>query len=242
MKKAGRPKKTDSKARPGFRRRLQTVGTVFGIVLIVTLLPTLCLNMVLIVKSYAHPEQVPTVFGIAPLIVQSGSMEPTIKLDDLIFTRTKDPDTIKKNDIITYQPLNAATLVTHRVVSVSPQNGKRVFFTKGDANSAADEDPVYGSQVVGVYFARLPGVGRIAMFLLEPIGMIVCVALPLLLFLAYDMLRRYFFRKDTVQSEGAEKEELERLRALAASLAEKGPRPAEGESKEKNDEGGNNEG
>ena len=202
------------------------VGNVIGIALIAVLLPIMIANTTLIIKSYVKPNEVPSIFGVAPLIVQSGSMEPTILVDDLIFTKKVDPDTLEKGDIIAFQPVGEHSVVTHRIVDMYWDDEILQIVTQGDANNTTDAEPVLKPQVVGRYFLRLPGIGRIAMFLQQPLGMVVCVAVPLALFLLYDVLRRFLYNRKKKEEESSEKEELERLRALAASI-EQGETPAQ---------------
>ena len=201
-------------------------GNVVGIALIAVMLPIMIVNMTLIIKSYVKPEKVPTFLGVAPLIVQSGSMEPTILVDDLIFTKEVDPNTLQERDIIAFQPTGEKTVVTHRIVEAEKENNVPKFTMRGDYNNTNDAEPVYGPQVVGKYIYRIGGVGKVAMFLQQPIGMVVCVAVPLALFLVYDMVRRLLYNKKNKKQGDSEKEELERLRALAAQL-EAGDIPAE---------------
>ena len=205
------------------------IGNIIGIAVIAVLLPIMAVNITLIVKSYTKPNEVPAVFGVAPLIVMSGSMEPAIKVDDLIFVRKVDYKTLKARDVIAYQPVGKTSVVTHRITEVYEEQGATMFKTKGDFNNAEDVDPVHYNQVVGKYFRRLPGVGKVAMFLQQPVGMVVFVAVPLALFLLYDLLRRYFYNKKNKGVKDAEQEELERLRALAASLEAAPPAAPEAE-------------
>jgi len=198
------------------------IANIIGIVIIAVLLPIMVVNLTLITKSYTKPEKVPTVFGVAPLIVVSGSMHPTIMVDDLIFTKETDVNTLKVGDVIAFQPAGVTTVITHRITKVENEGGGLQFTTKGDANNAEDNDPVYPQQVVGRYIRRLPGVGKLAEFLQNPVGMIIFVAVPLILFVLYDMLRRFFYNKKHKDDVDAEREELERLRALAASLEQQG--------------------
>ncbi|MCL1952799.1 MAG: signal peptidase I [Oscillospiraceae bacterium] len=202
------------------------IASAAGIALIAVLLPVMLVNLTLIIKSYARPEEVPSVFGVSPLIVESGSMAPEILVDDLIFVKKVNADDLQADEIIAFQPLGEKVVVTHRIVELrTEEDGRTVFVTKGDANNVADSDPCEKYQVVGRYIGRLAGVGRIALFLKEPLGMILCVAVPLALFLLYDVLRRVIYNRGRKQEEDAEKAELERLRALAASL-EAGEIPA----------------
>jgi len=200
------------------QRALHIAGTVTGIAMIVLLLPMLIINMTLIVKGVTQPEQVPTVFGVAPLTVQSGSMFPAIQVDDLILVKQVDTQTLREGDIIAFQLEGSNNVVTHRIIALLNEDGVLQFVTQGDANNVEDENPVDESQVVGLYFARFAGLGRFAMLIQKPIGMVLFVAVPLMLFFAYDMLRRFLDGKKKKLADSATNEELERLRALAASL------------------------
>ena len=206
---------------------LHWVGNILGIVFIAVLLPIMIINTTLIVKDLLYPNKVPSVFGVAPLIVATGSMEDTILIDDLIFVKEVDAATLKERDIIAFQPTAGKHVVTHRITRVYEENGALMFRTKGDWNNAEDQDSVHQNQVVGLYFYRIPGLGKVADFLQQPIGMVIFVAVPLALFLVYDLLRRYFYNKKHKNVIEAEQEELERLRALAASLEQGGGLPAE---------------
>ena len=209
------------------------VGTVIGIALIVVLLPIMIINMTLIIKSYTRPSEVPSVFGVYPLIVESGSMEKEILIDDLILAKTVDANTLKVGDIIAFRPMTDSEIdvskkvVTHRIKEVLEEDGRVTFVTKGDANNAPDADKVEKTQVIGIYFQRFGKVGKVANFLKEPVGMVLCVVVPLALFLLYDILRRFFYNRQKKQEVDADREELERLRALAASL-EQPAAPPEG--------------
>ena len=70
--------------------------------------------------------------GYHMLTVDSGSMEPNIPEDSLIFVKDTDPSTLQEDDVITFTIDENGTLATHRIVMV--QTAKRCFITKGDAN------------------------------------------------------------------------------------------------------------
>jgi len=208
---------------------LHKVGTAIGILLIVALLPLIACNMTLTIKSYLRPEKVPAVFGVAPLIVLSGSMMDAIQINDLIFVSEVDADALEVGDVIAYQSLDQGReVVTHRVILITEEGGRRQFTTKGDNNNVADIDPVEAYQVVGRYFLRLAGMGKIAEFLQTTTGIILCVGIPLALFVLYDVLRRVYYGRGKKYVDEAE---LERLRALAAKAEELQPEtPAADES------------
>ena len=122
-------------------------------------------NLTIIIKGVINPETPPSVFGVTPMVVQSGSMsgsaEDHIEVGDLIFTVKPNTAELKKGDIISFMEGDIA--VTHRIVDVTTDaNGKRSFITKGDANNT--EDPAVGEDAVfGLYKGRIPGLGDFAM-------------------------------------------------------------------------------
>ena len=106
-------------------------------------------NLTIIIKGVVNPKVPPSVFGVTPMVVQSGSMsgnaEDHIEVGDLIFTVKPDTDKLKAGDIISYMDGNIA--VTHRIIEVqTAADGKRSFVTKGDANNT--EDPAVGEDAV----------------------------------------------------------------------------------------------
>ncbi|HSN94706.1 MAG TPA: hypothetical protein VLR89_06545, partial [Anaerolineaceae bacterium] len=52
------------------------IWTALAVLLCVVLIPILIMNLTIIFKSVAKPQEVPSFFGYKPLIVLSGSMEP----------------------------------------------------------------------------------------------------------------------------------------------------------------------
>ena len=195
------------------KRILFIVGAVLCCIFAVILV---C-NLTIIIKGVVNPKVPPSVFGVTPMVVQSGSMsgnaEDHIEVGDLIFTVKPDTDKLKAGDIISYMDGNIA--VTHRIIEVQTgADGKRSFVTKGDANNT--EDPAVGEDAVfGLYKGRIPGLGDFAMFLQKPLGMAVFIGIPVCAFIIYDIIRRQRSsgRKDKETEEL--KAELERLRAAA---------------------------
>ncbi|MEE1078912.1 MAG: signal peptidase I [Agathobacter sp.] len=99
---------------------------------------------------------VPKFFGIEPMIVLSGSMEPTYHVGSLLYVKDANPDEIKEGDPITFY-ISDDTLVTHRVVEVDTVN--KQYTTKGDANETIDGAPVFFDQVLGTPVFNIPKLG-----------------------------------------------------------------------------------
>ena len=192
--------------------------TVIGTILCIILIPILIINCILIVKSYTS-EDVPSIGGTLPLIVLTESMYPVIQSGDLIICHTAEPEDIQTGDVIAFfDPAgNGTTIVTHRVLEVTEQDGQLAWRTKGDNNNAEDRLLVTSEKLVAIYEGtRLPNFGNVALFMQTTPGLIVCVILPMVLLVSYDMIRRRLYEKANKQDTDALMQELAELRRLKA--------------------------
>ena len=81
-----------------------------------------------------------SLFGFRLYKVGSGSMEPYLKVNDVILI--KECDDYKIRDIVTFK--NNDEYITHRIVSI---DGNTVI-TRGDANNT-DDSPITKDKIVG---------------------------------------------------------------------------------------------
>ena len=197
----------------------QKILTVLGTVLCILLIPILLINLTLIAKSFMDPEEVPSIGGALPLIVLTDSMYPEIASGDLIICHTVEAEDVKVKDVIAFfDPAgNGSSIVTHRVIEVYEEEGVLYFRTQGDNNNTEDRLPVPEENLVGVYQMRIPGAGHVAMFMQSTPGLILCVVLPIVLFVGYDMIRRRIYEKNKKEDTDALLAELEALRAEKAA-------------------------
>ena len=196
------------------------VLTIVGIVLCVILIPILVINLTLIIRSYVNADEVPTIGGVAPLIVLTGSMEPKIKSGDLIFVKEIEPAEVKVGDVIAFfdPDGNGTSILTHRVIEITEDEGMLAFRTQGDANDGADSSAVKGDKLVGRYTDfRIAGAGSVAMFMQSTAGLIICVVVPLVLLVGWDIIRRRRYEKKNQQDTDALLAELEELKAAKAA-------------------------
>lgn len=127
---------------------------------------------------------VPMILGFKEMAVLSGSMEPNIPVGSLLYVKpVDDPSILQPGDVCTYVMKDGETMVTHRVVSVDPEN--RTLVTQGDANETDDGDITF-DQVFGVVKMNLPWVGYIAINAKTPIGIAaVCGVLVVVILLNF---------------------------------------------------------
>ena len=195
--------------------KAQKALTIVGIVLCVILIPILLINCTLIVKSFINKDEVPRIGKTMPLIVLTDSMYPEIKSGDVIVCREVDPEDIEVGDVISfYDPAgNGTSVVTHKVIEIVEEDGERLFRTRGTNNNTDDRLPVHEDKVIAEYTGtRIPAAGNIAIFMQSTAGLIVCVIVPIVLFVGYDILRRRLYEKNKADDVEALKAELEALK------------------------------
>lgn len=196
---------------------LQLTMSVVGIILCIVFGLMLISNLTIIVKGAIYPDSPPAVWGVTPLVVQSGSMSGNapdhIEVGDLVLIDKVNPQELKKGDIIAFKEKNI--LVTHRIKSIErDENGKLLFTTKGDANNVEDANPVAVENVVGIYKQSIPKLGNFAMFLQQPLGMVLFIGVPVLAFIMYDIIRRQKYARDENEKAAQMQAEIDRLRKL----------------------------
>ncbi|MBQ4054996.1 MAG: hypothetical protein IJD17_04720, partial [Clostridia bacterium] len=102
------------------------------------------------------------------------------------------------------------------VIEVYEENGEIFFRTKGDNNNTEDKLPVSSDKLVGIYKMRIPGAGQVAMFMQTTSGLIICVVMPIILIVGYDIIRRRIYEKNKQSDTDALLAELAALRAEKA--------------------------
>ena len=203
--------------------KLNKTLTIVGIIMCVILVPILIVNCTLIVKSLINKDEVPDFGGTVPLIVLSDSMNPEIKTGDLIICKKVDVEDVEIGDVISfYDPAgNGSTVVTHKVIDIINEDGKISFKTKGVNNNTEDKHPVPAEKLIAEYTGiRIPGAGNLAIFMQSTTGLIVCVILPIILFVGYDVIRRRMYEKNKGDDMAVLMAELEALKAEKAKAEE----------------------
>ncbi len=125
-----------------FLKVLKGIITVFlSVVLILVIFQKFTNNKVALGNTYVFQ-------------VVSESMLPHYKIGDIIVTRKTDPASLKLGDDVTYVAKSEGIegiVITHRIVGVRDENGKRYFITKGTNNAIEDpeisEDDIYGKVI-----------------------------------------------------------------------------------------------
>lgn len=162
---------------------MKTLKKILTIIVMIILCGILFASGVILVNSYIKPNEVPSFFGWKPFIVLSGSMETQIMTGDIAVVKEIDTNNLKENDIIAFKD-NEDIVITHRIVEIIREDdGKVKYKTKGDNNNIEDDGYVYPEQVEGIYKFRVGKLGNLALFIQTPVGMVVCISIPLIMLL-----------------------------------------------------------
>lgn len=122
------------------------------------------------------PFTIPKLFGLQIYSVISGSMEPEYPIGSVVYVGEKEPEEVETGEVITYVLGSDTTMVmTHRVIEINKED--RTFLTKGDANAAADAEPVAFQRVMGTPVLCVPKIAVIADFINAAQGRVIIGAI-----------------------------------------------------------------
>lgn len=158
--------------------------------------------VVVLISSLAQQKSgVSGAFGYSMASVQTNSMANTINSGDMVIGRITDADTeFNVGDIVTYRKAvgGKSITITHRITDVIIIDGIRYYQTWGDnriQDFDGEEDVCYapdeGYRVAGDIVSKqvltLRGIGKAVDFLKTPVGFILCLVLPLLIYIIYEV-------------------------------------------------------
>lgn len=158
---------------------MQIFKKIISIIILIILITILFVSGTILIDSCLHPDEVPSFFGWKPFIVLSGSMETQISAGDIVVVKEIDTQNLKKGDIIAFKEDDV--VITHRIDEVEEKDGQVQYITKGDNNKAQDIGTVLPNQIEGVFKFKISRLGNLAMFVQTPLGMIVCLSIPIII-------------------------------------------------------------
>ena len=112
------------------------------------LLPVLIISVIIYFNS--------GYFKFYAVVIASGSMNPNIKIGDIVIVDQKYKD-INEMDVIAYK--KDKIIIVHRVVKKVKYHDSYLYYTKGDANSKMDDFVIEADMIVGKVESRIPYVG-----------------------------------------------------------------------------------
>ena len=194
---------------------MKILKKILTIIIMIVLCSILLVSGVILINSYIKPNEVPSFFGWKPFIVLSGSMETKIMTGDVVVVKEIDTNNLKENDIVAFKD-DENIVVTHRIIeSIRDDDGTIKYKTKGDNNNDEDKGYVKPEQIEGIYKFRIGKLGNLALFIQTPVGMVICISIPLImLFLVQckDSMKESKMKDDTQKEIEELKKQNEELR------------------------------
>lgn len=152
----------------------------------------------LIIVTQRMTDNEKAFFGYRIFRVQTGSMAPKYKVGDVILVKEKNIEDIAIGEDVTYwgtKGVMKGKLVTHRVIDIEIDDGKKVFHTQGIANTS--EDPiVYAEQINGVVQGKLYIITAICSLLSNKYIFYFGVVIPLTIMIFFSFLKGNFKKLD----------------------------------------------
>lgn len=187
------------------KKILKTVGYCLSAVVLCAVLYAVVFTAVVKIKD---PQGVSMPFGFGASFVLSGSMEPEISTDDLVFV--KKPGKLQVGDVVLYN--TGGSNVLHRITKIDGD----MITTQGDANNTEDK-PFPKSAVLGVYVGRIPSGGKIIRFVTNPPFVMAVVFLLIVAAVTWMFVEEHRKRKklDSIKAE------IDRLKAENEELRKK---------------------
>jgi len=147
--------------------------------------------LVFVILAFIVGFLLPFLVGGKWVMILSGSMTPTLEVGGLALTWPVDSDTVKVNDVITYEaPADPDVMVAHRVIEVLDGESPH-FQTKGDANEEPDSYTVQAEHVTGKVRFHIPRLGYATGYIRDlartPLGVGLLLGVPGALIIAAEL-------------------------------------------------------
>lgn len=166
------------------KKKQKKFKKVFNLIIYIILLPILIYNIFIILQAIINPNKTPNFLGIKTYIIISGSMEPNLKIGDIVIVKETKKEDLKVGDIISFR--HGQSVITHRINEISEEK----YVTKGDNNNTTDDELIEYNQIEGKVEKRIPVVGKIALMLHQKISIIIFIVLVYIYVLYTSTIKR----------------------------------------------------
>ena len=160
--------------------------------------------MVVVILELVAPSKTIDLIGFKGYSVATPSMEPIIKVGDIIIVTKANLDELKAEDIISfYADLNGDgvdEVITHAIREIVYEDEVRLFRTYGVNNTSDDLYHTTDDDIVGQYLFRIPLIGYVVLFLNIMFRNPILLGLVILNIAIIVVLIKYIKKKPEVSS------------------------------------------
>lgn len=152
------------------RRNIEIrIKNKFNIFIYIILIIIMLYNISLIIQSIFYPNRTPSFLGIKTYVIISGSMKPNIDIGDIVIV--KEEKNLQIGDVISYR--KGQSVITHRIVDITEDDGEIKYKTKGDNNNTEDSENVLNKNIEGKVIKVIPKLGNVTLVLKNKIAIII---------------------------------------------------------------------
>lgn len=164
------------------KENAQIVKKVFEILLVI-----LIYNIILIAISAENNVNLINLLGYKSYVIKTSSMEPTIKVNDVIINKNVKQEDIKVGDVITF--LKDGEVITHRITKIENDGNVTQYTTKGDNNNIEDTFKINYENIDGKHILTIPYLGKLIQ-LLENKLVFLIILLIILIFMFIQLQKQ----------------------------------------------------
>ncbi|MGZ8694335.1 MAG: signal peptidase I [Gaiellaceae bacterium] len=135
----------------------------------------------------------PAFLGLSSFAILSGSMEPTLRVGDLVIDHRVEARDVRPGDIVTFRhPDGGSRLLTHRILRYRVHGERAFIVTRGDANSGVESWTIPLDGTVGRVEFDVPKLGHVTTRMGDRFGRVALVVVPAFLLGLFELKRLWF--------------------------------------------------
>ena len=130
-----------------------------------------------------------SILGYRIFTVATGSMIPKYNINDVLAIKQINTDELKVGGDVTYlgnrYDVNGK-IVTHRIIDIKTENGKKIYITKG-INNTVEDPAIEASQIYGKVIGKIPIVTQINHTIKNQYGFFFLIFLPIVIIIFLEI-------------------------------------------------------
>lgn len=183
------------------KEKTKTISKIFNVILII-----LIYNIVVLAVFGISKMKNIDIFGYKAYIIVTNSMEPNIKIGDVVITKKVEQNELTKGDVITFK--RGEEVITHRITKIDQKEEGNEYTTRGDNNNIEDKEKVKYDMIEGKKIITIPYLGNIVRLLENRIlFLIIILVLLILCFFKIQKKEKKDIRREKKKIEDEKKDE-----------------------------------
>ena len=136
-------------------------------------------NMILLGISAMDNNENINILGFKSYIITTNSMEPNIRMGDVVICKKIKTEDLKEGDVIIFN--KNGEVITHRIIKIETNDEINYYITKGDNNTLEDNEKVEENQIKGKMVIKIPKMGNFIKALSNNIFLLIILLVILIL-------------------------------------------------------------